>query len=172
LANNPSNATGLQKMKRLSKPSDNMSLQSNAAETATVYSDVSFMGRDTAAFSLRLRHSGKDVRPMGSSLVESFLPDLVTTEEEKPDGEEEIKPVKTKFTAHEVAEMLDEYDGCPEDHPDCNVREERWEQIEEVLRKDTIELQGLENVLFEARVHYQMFIFQMIMNIISSWLYC
>lgn len=148
--------------KRMSKIStDNASVQSKD-ETATVYSDVSFMGRDTVAFSLRLRHSGKtDVRPMGSSLVESFLPDL---EEEKKrlqslneddgiNGESnKPKPVKTKFTPGEAAEMLDNYDGCPEDHPDCNVREERWEQIDEVLRKDTAELKALEKVLFEARV--------------------
>lgn len=157
-------------MKRASKNSDNASVQSNSTETNTVYSDVSFMGRDTVAFSLRLRHSGKtDVRPMGPSLVESFLPDLASTEEEKTkNGEEEhIKPVKTKFTANEAAEMLDEYDGCPEDHPDCNVREERWEQIEEVLRKDTNELKGLENILFEAKVQTQ----REIINYIYIYLY-
>jgi len=47
---------------------------------------------------------------------------------------------------------MDSYDGCPEDHPDCNAREERWEQIEEMIRKDQAELVALEQVLFEATV--------------------
>lgn len=126
-----------------------MSVQSTSGESATVYSDVSFMGRDTVAFSLRLRHSGGDIRPMGSSMVASFLPDLVPTTEEIPN--EDGEPVFSPVSASEAADMLEEYDGCPEDHPDCNVREERWEQIEEVLRKDTAELQALEAVIFEAR---------------------
>jgi hypothetical protein len=79
-------------------------------ESATVYSDVSFMGRDTVAFSLRLRQSGDGIRPMGHSLVESFLPDLVVrSPHESTQFVETNNPQVTDIAA---AELLEQFSGC------------------------------------------------------------
>jgi len=117
-------------------------------ETGTVFSDVSFMGRDTVAFSLRLRQSGSGIRPMGPSMQSTYLPELTPAVEE---AAQESVTAASVGSDEDITEMMEDYDGCPEDHPDCNVREDRWEQIEELVRKDTAELQTLESVLFEAK---------------------
>jgi hypothetical protein len=114
----------------------------------TVYSDVSFLNRDSVGFSLRLRQSGNP--KMSASMMDAFLPDLMPTPEEA--AEDEVVVKAPPMSEQRVAALMDSYDGCPEDHPDCNAREERWEQIEEMIRKDQAELVALEQVLFEATV--------------------
>jgi hypothetical protein len=124
---------------------------SNApSEHNTVFSDVSFMARDTVGFSLRLRPSSPSgIRPVGPSMMSTYLPDLVATPE---DVVEETSEPPPRMTQAQLEKMMDAYDGCPEDHPDCNSREDRWEQIDEILRKDGAELAALEAVMFEAKV--------------------
>lgn len=127
----------------------NVSDASDANEAHnTVYSDVSFMDRDSVGFSLRLRQSGSP--KMSASMMSAFLPDLMPTPEEA--AEEEVTVKAPRLNAQRLAALLESYDGCPEDHPDCNAREERWEQIEEMTRKDQAELAALEQLLFEATV--------------------
>jgi chromosome segregation ATPase len=115
-------------------------------ESATVYSDISFMGRDTVAFSMGLRHSGNGLRKMPKSMA-SFLPNIAATAEEI----EAAKNKEPTVSDEEAAQMMDDYDGCPEEHPDCDQREERWDHVEEVLRKEEIEMKALEQTLFKAR---------------------
>ena len=95
---------------------------------AAVYSDVAFMGRETVAFSLRLRQSGE--LKLSPSMRESFLPDLVVKGADEP--EDFVKqPTLSDATS---AQLLENYNGCPDDHQDCIAREEKFERIEEVRR--------------------------------------
>mmetsp|Transcript_55011 Transcript_55011/g.110509 ORF Transcript_55011/g.110509 Transcript_55011/m.110509 type:complete len:262 (+) Transcript_55011:54-839(+) len=116
-------------------------------DTATVYSDISFMGRNTVAFSMGLRQAGAGMRRMPKSMA-AFLPNIAATDEE-------IEASKIKKDApisdEEAARMLEDYDGCPEEHPDCDRREEKMGAVEEMLRKEEVAHKALEKSLFDGK---------------------
>lgn len=139
-------------MKKASISRSSVNDDASASESATVYSDVSFMGRDTVAFSLRLRESGSaGIRRMGTSMVASFLPDLHEKNVEDANGDDEEREGEIKVSKAQAAVLLEDYDECPEDHPDCNERNEKWDRVEDAMRKGLSELSAIEAVLFEAQ---------------------
>ena len=90
----------------------------------TVYSDVSHLEDDNVGFALRLRPSS---RGASSALRSTFLPELMATPEESQ-----------HLALLAEAELFDDslFEGCPEAHPDCMAREEKWLLVEERLERD------------------------------------
>ena len=138
-------------------------------ESAACYSDVNHMSRSSVAFSLGLRSASSSRREMTSSVSEAFFPHGVDFDNSKKGHKKNIQPAldadngsgeddESYDSFHISADstegraLLAAYDGCPMEggYEQCNIREAKWNSIEELARKTVAERDELRAIVHEA----------------------